>query len=70
MSLVGSFGGSAIALIAPPIIYILYRRALAMETQTTVPIYVYIIQSIVIMFGIVGFATGTYSSVKAIIEAF
>jgi amino acid permease len=70
ISLVGAFGGAMIALICPSLIYLLFRRAHAIETGTSVPTYIYVPQAIVIVFGVVGMISGTYVNMRDIINTF
>jgi len=63
ISLVGAFGCSFLGLIFPPLIsLIVYWDTVSRATL--------IKNSLIIILGFVGFATGTYASIEAIIMAF
>lgn len=65
ISLVGAFAGTSLALIFPPVIDLLChysRRALTKQ--------VWAINLFLMSFALLGFTTGTYSSLREIIKAF
>ena len=65
ISLVGAFAGTALALLFPPIIELLCYYA-----QKRLTLKVWVKNIILMMFGLLGFTTGTYASVRQIILAF
>uniref|UniRef100_A0A0K0FV04 Aa_trans domain-containing protein n=1 Tax=Strongyloides venezuelensis TaxID=75913 RepID=A0A0K0FV04_STRVS len=61
ISLVGSFAGTALALLFPPII-----ELLVCYSQDRLTLLIWVKNITLMSFGLLGFVTGTYSSVKAI----
>ncbi|CAG2207895.1 PAT [Mytilus edulis] len=66
ISLIGAFASCALALMLPPIIEML---TLSME-HGQLPWWKLIKDILIVLFGFVGFATGTYSAVREIIKTF
>uniref|UniRef100_A0A0N5A1Q2 Aa_trans domain-containing protein n=1 Tax=Parastrongyloides trichosuri TaxID=131310 RepID=A0A0N5A1Q2_PARTI len=64
ISLVGSFAGTALALLFPPIIELLIYHS-----QDRLTSRIWIKNVALMLFGLLGFTTGTYSSIKAIGKA-
>jgi proton-coupled amino acid transporter len=65
IALIGAFAGTLLALVFPPIIDLLVNYS----KQTLTP-KIWITNSILLSFGLLGFTTGTYTSVRDIILAF
>ncbi|XP_046645066.1 proton-coupled amino acid transporter-like protein CG1139 [Daphnia pulicaria] len=63
ISLVGAFGSSFLALIFPPILeYVTYAPNISKITITK--------EILILLFGVIGFATGTYAAILAIVQEF
>jgi len=65
ISLVGAFAGASLALIFPPIIDLLCQHA---RKRLTLGIWIRNLS--LVTFGLLGFTTGTYSSMVQIVKAF
>lgn len=65
ISLIGAFAGTALALIFPPFIDLLVHYA-----KQTLTWKVWILNIFLFAFGMLGFLTGTYTSVRDIINVF
>jgi proton-coupled amino acid transporter len=65
ISLVGAFGSTALALVFPPVLDMLVSYA-----KRELTFWVWLKNSFLLMFALIGFFTGTYASIAEIIKAF
>lgn len=66
ISLVGAIGSTALALLFPPIIELVQKA----QTPAEYTYWIIIKNTFIISLGLLGFATGTYESVAAVVRAF
>lgn len=65
ISLIGAFAGTALALLFPPIIDLLVHWS-----QCTLTPRVWLLNLVLLIFGFIGFSTGTYASLLEIAKVF
>lgn len=66
ISLVGAVSSTTLALLIPPVLELVSRS----QDAEGIPTIVIIKNILIILIGFVGFITGTYESVRSIIDAF
>jgi proton-coupled amino acid transporter len=65
ISLIGAFAGTALALVFPPFIDLLVHYA-----RQTLTWKIWLLNIMLFAFGVLGFTTGTYTSIRDIIKVF